>query len=310
MPTVATTMKALLEKAPRDISAFEVESISTPTISSNQVLIEVYAASLNAIDKKRSHFGVPDTYPYVVGYDVAGVVKKVGESVTRWKEGDAVFGDVMRTSIGPKVTGTIAEFCACDEDLLARIPEGVSFREAAAVPLVVMAAMQALDIVGLKEGDNILITGGSSGVGLHAIQLAKKVYKAGQIATTASTAKIELMKQCGADIVVDYKKDNAAEKLPKWADVVFDITAESEMEKKVLKDGGKLVTITEVHTPGLTFIDMSPSAERMEKVASLLKEKTISVVVDTVYQLEDAKKAFQQLADGHSKGKIIVEIKS
>ena len=281
--------------------------IPRPTPTASQVLIKVYAAALNPVDFVRDNPEVADVFPIVVGYDAAGVVESVGSEVTTFKPGDKVYGDVMPTSLGPKVSGTIAEYCAADANLLSLIPDGVSFTEAAALPLVVSTALQCFDTAGCKKGDKVFISGGAGGVGIHAMQVAKAEYGVSQVATTASAAKKDFVQSYGADIVVDYKTQDAGEVLSGWADVVLDTTKETDMGQRILKEGGELVTIIDFSKPVKTVV-LEPSNRFLVRTNRMLENGTLKPVIDTVYPLSKALDAVKHQEGGRSKGKVVIKV--
>ena len=281
--------------------------ISRPTPTASQVLIKVYASALNPVDLVRDSFEVTDIFPIVVGYDVAGVVESVGSDVTTLKRGDRVYGDVMRNSNGPKVSGTIAEYCVADADLLSHIPDGFSFTHAAALPVVVFTALQSFDITGCKQGDKVFISGGAGGVGIHAMQVAKAEFGVSQVATTASAAKKEFVQSYGADIIVDYKTQDAGEVLSGWADVVLDTTKETDMGQRILREGGELVTISDFSKPVKTVV-LEPSKQFLERTNRMLKNGTLKPVIDTVYPLSKALDAVKHQEGGRSKGKVMIKV--
>jgi 2-methylene-furan-3-one reductase len=158
----------------------------------------------------------------VPGYDVAGVVVKAGRKVKGLKEGDEVYGNISEKALeGPKQSGSLAEYTAVEEKLLALKPKSLGFAQAAGLPLAIETAHEGLERAGFSAGKSILILGGAGGVGSLAIQLAKHVYGASKVAATASTPKLELLKSLGADVAIDYTKENF-EDLPDKYDVVLD----------------------------------------------------------------------------------------
>nr|GMD58106.1 2-methylene-furan-3-one reductase-like [Ipomoea batatas] len=174
-----------------------------PTPKDDQVLIKVIAAALNPVDAKRmlGLFRSTDApFPIVPGYDVAGVVVKVGSQVTKFKLGDEVYGNINENPIDhPRQFGSLAEYTAVEENLLALKPNNLSFPEAASLPLAIETAYGGLEQAGISAGKSILVLGGAGGVGSLVIQVAKHVFGASEIAATSSAKKFELLKRLGAD---------------------------------------------------------------------------------------------------------------
>ena len=229
--------------------------------ASNNIVIKVHAASVNPVDKALLSGDLKmvrpvAAFPHVISYDVAGVVEEA-DSEGKFSVGQEVFARLFGNENDGKKTpwyrGAMAEYCVADTSNVVLKPENLTFEEAASIPLVGMTALQVLKASGLKEGDSIFISGGAGGVGTMAIQLAKHVFKAGLVVTTASKGEKErLCKSLGADVVVDYKSTSFkdvyggidAEKF----DVCFDTTGESLQMSNIIKDGGRIVTIAGVAT--------------------------------------------------------------
>ena len=198
------------------LSAAEVPE---PELGEGDVLVKVSAASVNPLDKmvRNGEFKRLLKYrtPFVLGHDVAGVVTRVGSAVGDFQVGDEVYARPRDLRIG-----TFAEYIAINHDDLAPKPESLTLHQAAAVPLVSLAAWQALvDRAHLKPGQKVLVHAGSGGLGSTVIQLAKHL--GATVATTASGQNAELVRSLGADVVADYKKENFAEVLSGY-DVVLD----------------------------------------------------------------------------------------
>src|SRR5216110_3529268 len=217
--------------------------VPDPEMREDDVLIEIYAAGVNPLDSKirdgEFKLLLPYRLPLILGNELAGVVIRVGSRVRRFKPGDEVYARPDKNRIG-----TFAEFIAVREDDLAIKPKSLTMEEAASIPLVGLTAWQALiEKAKLKKGQKVLIHAGSGGVGTFAIQLAKHV--GATVATTTSTANIDLVKQLGADVVVDYKKDDFADMLRDY-DVVLNSLDNVTLEKslRVLKPGGQLISIS------------------------------------------------------------------
>src|SRR5437660_11878893 len=214
-----------------------------PEVRDDDVLVQVRAASLNQLDSKirdgEFKFILPYRLPLILGNDVAGVVVRVGRKVRRFKPGDEVYARPHQDRIG-----TFAEFIAMNEADIALKPKNLTMEEAASLPLVGLTAWQVLvERAKLKQGQKVLIHAGSGGVGTFAIQLAKHL--GAIVATTTSTANLEWVKRLGADIVIDYRKDDF-EKILHDYDVVLNSLGAETLEKslRVLKPGGKLISIS------------------------------------------------------------------
>ena len=214
-----------------------------PELRDDDVLIEVHAAGLNLLDSKiksgEFKLILPYRMPLVLGHDVAGVVTRVGSRVRQFKVGDEVYSRPRDHRIG-----TFAERIAVNENDVAPKPKNITMEEAASIPLVGLTAWQALvERANLKKGQKVFIQAGSGGVGTFAIQLAKHV--GATVATTTSSANIDLVKRLGADVVIDYKKDDF-EKVLQDYDVVLHSQDAATLSKslRVLKPGGTLISIS------------------------------------------------------------------
>jgi NADPH:quinone reductase-like Zn-dependent oxidoreductase len=199
-----------------------------PELRDDNVLVQIQAAGVNLLDSKirdgEFKLILPYRLPLILGNDVAGVVVKVGSRVRRFKPGDAVYARPHQNRIG-----AFAEFISMNEADVAMKPKNLSMEEAASIPLVGLTAWQVLiERAKLEEGQKILIHAGSGGVGTFAIQLAKHV--GATVATTASTANVDLVKSLGADIVIDYKKEDF-EKVLNGYDVVLNSLGKDTLEK-------------------------------------------------------------------------------
>ena len=212
-----------------------------PEPREDDVLVQIHAAGVNLLDSKirNGEFKSFLRYrlPLILGHDVAGVVVRVGSRVRRFKPGDEVYA---RPADGR--VGAFAEFIAIKEDDVAIKPTGLTMAEAASIPLVGLTAWQALiERANLKPGQKVLIHAGSGGVGTFAIQLAK--HAGATVATTTSTDNVDLVRSLGADVVIDYKKEDFADVLRDY-DVVLNSLDKVTLEKslRVLKPGGQLIS--------------------------------------------------------------------
>jgi NADPH:quinone reductase-like Zn-dependent oxidoreductase len=224
------------------VGVLEEISLPTPLLQPDDVLIEVKAAGVNPVDWKiregRLRKVLPYELPLILGWDVSGVIKRVGSNVKDFKIGDEVYS---RPDINKQ--GCYADEVVVKQNLVAYKPKNLTFAEAASIPLVGLTAWQALiDFAQLKEGQKVLIHAGSGGIGTMAIQIAKNV--GAIVATTTSEKNTEFVKSLGADFVVNYDKEDFTQVLSNY-DVVFDsLGGQTFLDSyRVLKEAGKLVTI-------------------------------------------------------------------
>ncbi|OMO69715.1 Alcohol dehydrogenase superfamily, zinc-type [Corchorus olitorius] len=285
--------------------------VSVPQVKEDQVLIKVVAAALNPVDFKRmiGLFKASDPpLPVVAGYDVAGIVVKVGSKANKFKEGDEVYGNVNEFALDhPKQHGSLAEYTVVEERLLALKPKNLSFAEAAGIPLAIETAYEGLERVGFKSGETILVLGGAGGVGTLVIQLAKHVYGASKVAATSSTAKLELLKSLGADVAIDYTKVKI-EDLPEKFDVVYDAVGNSEEAVKAVKEGGRVVTIYgEVTPPAILFL-VTSKGSILEKLNPFLESGKVKPLIDPkgTFPFSQTLEAFSHLQTGRAIGKVVI----
>jgi len=310
-----------------------------PELREDDVLIQIHAAGVNPLDSKirdgEFKLLLPYRLPLILGHDLAGVVVRVGPRVRRFKPGDEVYARPHKDRIG-----TFAEFIAVKEDGVALKPTSLSMEEAASMPLVGLTAWQALIEKGqLAKGQKVLIHAGSGGVGTFAIQLAKHV--GATVATTASAANAEWLKQLGADIVIDYKKDDFAAILKDY-DVVLDTQGGNTLEKslRVLKPGGKLIGIAgppdpdfakeigaslflktamrflsyrirkaaKRHDVSYSFLFMRANGDQLGQIAALVDAGAIKPVIDRVFPFESTNEALAYVERGRVKGKVVVKM--
>ncbi|HEX7912386.1 MAG TPA: NADP-dependent oxidoreductase [Paraburkholderia sp.] len=332
-------MKAFIIERYGKTEAGRVADMPEPEMLDDDVLIRIRAASVNALDSKirKGEFKLilPYRLPLILGNDVAGTVERVGSRVTRFKPGDEVYGRPDQDRIG-----TFAEFIAVKQSSLAHKPANVSMDEAASIPLVALTSWQALvETAKLRRGQKVLIHAGSGGVGTIAIQLAKHL--GAFVATTTSTSNVDWVKALGADIVIDYKKQDFANELRDY-DVVLNSLGSDVLEKslRVLKPGGHLISISGPPTPefaitqGLswplrqvlrllssgirkksrqhdvsyTFVFMRAEGKQLGEISSLIESGAIKPVVDRIYPLEATAEALNYVDRGRAKGKVVVKI--
>ena len=333
-------MKALTFKRYGKSPDIGFDNIPRPVPKANEMLVQVHAASVNPVDnmimtgmfKPVLHFQLPAT----LGSDLAGVVIEVGSDVTRFKAGDAVFANIF--DLG---TGAIAEFAVVPESAAASKPANLDFVQAASIPMVGLTSWQALkERLNLRAGQKVFIPAGAGGIGTFAIQLAKHL--GANVGTTTSTGNVELVRRLGADEIVDYKKQ-AFEQVLRGYDALLGTVKGDAIEKSigVLKPGGKIVSLVGpldaafARARGLnffltfvfglmsrkiirlakkrditySFLFARPDGAQLAEIGKLLEADRIQPVIDKVFPFEQAKEAFNYLAQGRSKGKVIVKMR-
>lgn len=295
----------------------KISDVAVPALTANSVIIDVHAASLNPIDNiVRAGYVkdmIPLTFPHVMGYDVSGIITAVGDDVTAFKVGDAVFARAHQED-----AGSLAGVARVQASALAHKPKSISHLEAASIPLTGLTAWQALvDKAGLKEGQRVLIHAGSGGVGTLAIQIAKDL--GAFVATTVSARNADLVTSLGADVVIDYKEQDFTNIVVDY-DVVFDMSGGEVLQNsfKVLKKGGHLVSIKGQDTDDLAtkygvsfdWFFMDPNGMQLTKLADMITKGTLKPVIDSTFAFANVAKAYAKLDEGHAIGKIVIDMKA
>ena len=236
-------MKAFVVDKYKKKGALRLTNVPEPDLQDNDVVVRIHATAVNLLDSKvrdgEFKLILPYRPPFILGHDVAGTVVRTGPKVKRFKVGDEVYARPRDHRIG-----TFAEFIAMNESDVALKPKNLSMEKAASIPLVGLTAWQALiEVAKLRKGQKVFIQAGSGGVGTFAIQFAKHI--GATVATTTSAANFDLVKRLGADVVIDYKKDDF-EKILRGYDVVLNSQDAKTLEKSlgVLKPGGQLISIS------------------------------------------------------------------
>ena len=309
---VSSEMKAWVYGEYGGVDVLKLDSnVTVPDVKEDQVLIKVVAAALNPVDAKRRQgkFKATDSpLPTVPGYDVAGVVVKVGSQVKDFKVGDEVYGDVNEKALeGPKQFGSLAEYTAVEEKLLASKPKNLDFAQAASLPLAIETAYEGLERTGFSPGKSILVLNGSGGVGSLVIQLAKQVFGASRVAATSSTRNLDLLKSLGADLAIDYTKENF-EDLPEKFDVVYDAIGQCDRAVKAVKEDGSVVALTGAVTPpGFRFV-VTSNGEVLRKLNPYLESGKVKPIVDPKgsFPFDKLAEAFSYLETNRATGKVVI----
>lgn len=317
-----------------------LREIAEPDVKENDVLVQVHAAGVNLLDAKIKNgefkLILPYKTPLVLGHDVAGVITKVGAGVSRFKVGDEVYARPADHRIG-----TFAELIAMDEADVALKPKKLTMEEAASIPLVALTAWQALvEKANLKKGQKVFIQAGSGGVGTIAIQLAK--HMGATVATTTGTANLAWVKALGADVVIDYKKEDFETILSDY-DVVLNSQDTRTLEKslRVLKPNGKLISISGPPDPDFakearlawplkmvvwllsfavrrkakrrrvdySFLFMRAEGSQLSKITALIDAGIMKPVIDKVFPFEKTEEALAYVGSGRTKGKVVIRVK-
>ncbi|RWM78083.1 MAG: NADP-dependent oxidoreductase [Mesorhizobium sp.] len=333
-------MKAFIVDRYAKNARLRLGEVPEPEVGEKDVLVQIHAASLNLLDSKirdgEFKFILPYRSPFVAGHDVAGTVIRVGSKVRQFKPGDEVYARPRDGRVG-----TFAEYIAINDTDVALKPKNLSMEEAASIPLVGLTAWQALvERAKLKKGQKVFIQAGSGGVGTFAIQLAKHL--GATVATTTSASNMDMVSNLGADVIVDYKKDDF-EKVLSGYDVVLNSQDNKTLEKslRVLKPGGVAVSISgppdagfarekglsvvlnlvmRVLSAGIrrrakragvrySFLFMAANGEQLTKIASLIETGVIRPVIDRVFPLEQTNEALAYIEQGRAKGKVVIKIK-
>ena len=308
-------MKAMAIEKYGGPEVLKLMDLPIPALRDDDVLVEVHATSVNPIDwkirrgmlKENLHY----QFPLIPGWDVAGVVKEVGPKVRGFRPGDEVYGkpDVTRN-------GAYAEYTAVQESLLAPKPGSLTFEEAASLPLAGITAWQAMvEVAGVHSGQKVLVHAGSGGVGSLAIQIAKA--QGAHVAATTSGRNKEFVAALGADLIIDYEKQDFT-KLVSGYHVVLDTIGGEVMRRSyaVLRKGGLLIEIAdlpdeaEAARQGVKAVYMSSRADR-KKLEQLtrLAEGALRPMVSSVMPLEEAAKAQEISETGHVRGKLVLKVR-
>lgn len=315
----------------------KILTVSIPTIADDEVLLEIYSASLNPHDYKTilGKFKKFEklTLPAPIGGDASGVIVAKGKNVKELEIGDEVFGVVY---------GSIARYGKTKSSQLVKKPNNISHMQAASFPIVGLTSIQAFEYAKIKPGDKVLIHAGSGGIGTFAIQYVKS--KGAFVYTTTSTKNIAFVKQFGADVVIDYKTQNYLD-IAKDIDIVYDTMGDQYTIDafKVIKNGGSIVSILpseinrevaeELNLPTFVKFILSLQSSKIAKlkkqknafykflfvkvdrqsnlleIQQLVEQNKLKAVIDSEFDFENATQAFEHLSQGRAKGKVIIKIK-
>lgn len=324
-----STMRAVTRDRYGSPSELRLVDVDRPTAEEGRVLVRVVAASINPYDLHsltglpwmlRLSEGLRRPSRTGMGVDLAGVVEAVGPGVGFVQPGDEVFGFGR---------GALAEFATAAQQELVPKPAGVSFAEAAGVPIAGLTALQAVrDKAGVEPGQHVLVNGAAGGVGTYAVQIAKSL--GAHVTAVCSTRNVELVRGLGADDVVDYTRDDFTSRADAFDAIIDNVGNRSVGDiRRALRsdgiyvvvggpDGGRLLgPLPSIVLPTLRFAVGSQRArffiagqsrDDLLEFAKLMETGAVRTVVDSTFALEGAAEAFRHLAEGHARGKVIVAV--
>jgi NADPH:quinone reductase-like Zn-dependent oxidoreductase len=311
------TMKAIVAHEYGGPEVLKYEDAPIPTPKDDELLVKVFAAGVNSFDGtlrsgKYAKGAKGTQLPWHPGYDIAGVVERVGPKVTKFKVGDAVYAMVNILK-----GGGYAEYALAEQSDAALKPATISFVEAAGAPSVALTAWQAIvDKANVQSGQTVLIHGASGGVGLFAIPAAK--IRGAKVFATASTANQDFLKQLGADVAIDYKTQKF-EDVAKDVDVVIDAVGGETLRRSypIVKKGGIIVSLSDnvdkaqLDKYGLRGMSevVQNNGDELAQIGKLIDEGKIKVVVSETFPLAEANKAQAKADMGHTRGKIVLKVR-
>ncbi|MGA9474984.1 MAG: NAD(P)-dependent alcohol dehydrogenase [Terriglobales bacterium] len=305
-------MRAAVYVKGKSGKVLEIKDLEQPVPKNNEVILRIRAASVNPLDwrMKRQRPGV----------DVAGDVVAVGETVTRFKPGDAVFGACK---------GAFAEYGCAREVALVQKPESVSFEQAAAVPVAGLTALQGLrDKAHLQPGQKVLINGAAGGVGTFAVQIAKSF--GAHVTGVCSTRNVELVRSLGADRIIDYTRDDFTQDTQhheQCYDLIFDTVGNRSLTsmRRVLTEDGKCVMIgapkqllptlarllktiawSLLPRQKFTFFMAKIKKDDLTTLVELIKARKLAPTIDRQYPLTEVAAALVYAEEGHARGKVVI----
>jgi NADPH:quinone reductase-like Zn-dependent oxidoreductase len=297
-----------------DPAVLQVREVDDPPVGPDAVLVRARATSVNPVDWKvrQGHLrgAFPHHLPIIPGWDVSGVVAAVGPAVTTGLEvGDEVWGYVRRDDVH---LGTAAELVAAPQRTLARKPAGLSFEEAAAVPLVGLTAWQALvDALQVRAGDRVLVHAAAGGVGHVAVQVAAAL--GAEVLGTASPRNHDHVRGLGATTVLDYAAGPVSRQLDAPVDAVLDLVGGEALADAAdqVRDPRRIVSIIEpdtVRSLGGRYVFVSPDSADLDELRALVDAGKLRVDLAATFPLEEIADAHRLSEEGHTRGKIAVRI--
>jgi NADPH:quinone reductase-like Zn-dependent oxidoreductase len=318
-------MKAIILKEQGDASNLILTDLPIPEIEPDEVLVRVKAVGINPSDTyirklPALNYVFNGEYPRILGWDIAGIITRVGEKVSNFKPGDAVFGTIKYPGHDHPGHGKgYAEYVAAPASDIVLKPANISFEEAAAATLAALTAWQPLSKAGIKPGDRVLITAAGGGVGHYAIQIAK--YLGAYVIALASAAKKDFVLSLGADEHIDYKTQSF-EKVLAPVDLAVDALRDDHIAKtlQIIKPGGKLISLwsmvqgtkweTLAKEKGIHayYNAVKSDGKDMQAIADLLAAGHLRSHVSKTFTLEETADAHREIEKDNTTGKIVLNL--
>ncbi|MBK7213689.1 MAG: NAD(P)-dependent alcohol dehydrogenase [Bacteroidales bacterium] len=295
--------------------------IPSPAITAGMVIIQVKAVSVNPVDFKirdgALRIFTGKKFPKVLGHDFSGIVDQVGEGVSEFKKGDQVYG-YAAVLFGK--TGAMSELAMVAPKQLRKLPEGMTFEEAASIPVAALTALNGFQKAGSLNGKKVLVNGATGGVGHFAVQIAKA--KGAHVTATCSTKNIELAKKFGADEIIDYTKQDVAALTQKY-DSILDAFGKMKYSTAI-----RLLTVKGVYASTLmmptaflssffykmfynktlTPASMKGKPDDFREVEELFKTGKVKPLIESIFPLEKTTEAFKLLENGKPRGKVVITV--
>ena len=329
---------AILEKYDKKNIDIKVLDLDVPEINDDEILVHIKYAGVNPLDNMIIHGEVklitPYKVPLVMGNEFSGIVEKTGKNVKNFEVGDRVYARMPLDKIG-----AFAEYVSINKDALAKIPDYLSFKQAACIPLTALTAIQSYELMDIQPNEKIFISGGTGSLWAMAIPIAKSLGL--HIITSGSSRNQQRVCQLGVDEFFDYKTQDYSNIL-KDIDYVLDTLGEKEIQKefKILKSGGKLVSLKGMPNKefaermGLStfkkilfkfagmkfdkmakknnqkyyFLFVESNGNQLNQISKIFDENKIQPSIDEIYELKDVNEALKKVANGSSKGKTLLKI--
>ena len=330
---------AVLKKYDKNWTKLEVEDIPKPEIGDDEVLVKVKYAGVNPLDNMIIRGEVklitPYKLPLVMGNEFSGVIEEIGSNVTEFEVGERVYSRMPLDKIG-----AFAEYVSIDKDAIAKIPDYLDFKQAACIPLTALTAFQAFELMNIRGGESIFISGGTGSLGAMAIPIAKHLNL--KVITNGNARNEDMVKKLGVDEFIDYKTQDYSQILSD-VDFVLDSLGEKELENefKILKNNGTLVSLKGLPNAEFAqrmgfsffkkmlfkmagrkydklagkknqkyyFLFVKESGRQLNEISKIFEDTNIESSIDEVFDLDHVNDALIKVDKGGSKGKTLIEVK-